>query len=137
MFLSIYACLAQLVERDVANVEVAGSNPVARTKFCSGVAKWFTAMGFDPIMRRFDPYLRCQLSLCELGPRKLSYRWECEHRRSPQRPESRGRLIQITGSSMGRRCQALDPGPQDHIQVCLFNVSESRKVDERIVPVER
>lgn len=27
------ACLAQLVERDVANVEVAGSNPVARTKF--------------------------------------------------------------------------------------------------------
>ena len=29
------ACLAQLVEQNVANVQVAGSNPVARTTFGS------------------------------------------------------------------------------------------------------
>ena len=28
------ACIAQLVEQNVANVQVAGSNPVARTKLC-------------------------------------------------------------------------------------------------------
>ena len=31
--LKFHACLAQLVERNVANVQVAGSNPVARTNF--------------------------------------------------------------------------------------------------------
>ena len=31
---SIYAWLAQLVERNVANVQVAGSNPVPRTLEC-------------------------------------------------------------------------------------------------------
>ena len=33
----IFAWLAQLVERDVANVQVAGSNPVPRTKFLLGI----------------------------------------------------------------------------------------------------
>ena len=32
-----YAWLAQLVERNVANVQVAGSNPVPRTKFLLGI----------------------------------------------------------------------------------------------------
>ena len=32
-FLSTYAAIAQLVERDLAKVEVAGSNPVCRSLF--------------------------------------------------------------------------------------------------------
>lgn len=33
LFANIYAAIAQLVERDVANVEVAGSTPAGRSKF--------------------------------------------------------------------------------------------------------
>jgi hypothetical protein len=52
--LLLYAGIAQLVERNLAKVEVAGSNPVSRsTTQLGSVAEW-SCSGLQLRVRRFD-----------------------------------------------------------------------------------
>ena len=61
LLLLIYAGIAQLVERNLAKVDVAGSSPVSRSNpgfvgiiFLGGVAKWSKAKVCKTFIRQFE-----------------------------------------------------------------------------------